>query len=253
MKKDISVIIQGPLDNQTYEAIDSYTDQGFDEIIVSTWEDSNLTYLEKTKNDYKLIVSEYNLDNHNYNNEGYRYFQSVTINEACKKATNKYCLKTRTDELYPNLDRMISNLNDYPERIHTTNNGFWTFESKKIPACFSSHLYIAPTQQLLEASKNAIDNCMGANFSHLNFICTEQLYGYFLMLSRGFDLTKEDWKTVLRNNIFITPCGELPGHLHSGCTFLRNYLSHKRLTNYPYDRPDGHHPSQLYFHHEQIA
>ena len=112
MKKDISVIIQGPLDNQTYEAIDSYTDQGFDEIIVSTWEDSNLTYLEKTKNDYKLIVSEYNLDNHNYNNEGYRYFQSVTINEACKKATNKYCLKTRTDELYPNLDRMISNLND---------------------------------------------------------------------------------------------------------------------------------------------
>ena len=90
MKKDISVIIQGPLDNQTYEAIDSYTDQGFDEIIVSTWEDSDLAYLERTKNDYHLIVSEYDIDS-TYNNEGYRYFQSTTINKACQKATKKYC------------------------------------------------------------------------------------------------------------------------------------------------------------------
>ena len=42
MKKDISILITGPLDDRTYESIDSYSDQGFEEIIVSTWDDENI-------------------------------------------------------------------------------------------------------------------------------------------------------------------------------------------------------------------
>ena len=56
-KSNISVIIQGPIDDRTYESIDSYSDQGFGEIIVSTWEDEDLSLLEKTDKEYILTTS----------------------------------------------------------------------------------------------------------------------------------------------------------------------------------------------------
>ena len=54
------------------------------------------------------------------------------------------------------------------------------------------------------------------------------------------------------DNIFITPCSELPGHLHSGCANLNNHFTHKRRTDYPYGRLDPHPLEELYIHHSQI-
>ena len=53
MKKDISILITGPLDDRTYESIDSYSDQGFEEIIVSTWDNENIDLLNQTNKNYK--------------------------------------------------------------------------------------------------------------------------------------------------------------------------------------------------------
>ena len=41
MKKEITVVIQGPIDERTYEAVDAY--QGFGEVIVSTWDNEDLS------------------------------------------------------------------------------------------------------------------------------------------------------------------------------------------------------------------
>jgi len=57
---DISIIITGPIDDRTFESIDSYYDQGFEEVIVSTWKDEDLSLLNKTKKEYKLILSDNN-------------------------------------------------------------------------------------------------------------------------------------------------------------------------------------------------
>ena len=59
MKKDVSVLITGPLDDRTYESIDSYSDQGFEEIIVSTWDNENIDLLNKTNKKYKLVTYSY--------------------------------------------------------------------------------------------------------------------------------------------------------------------------------------------------
>ena len=44
-KENITVVLQGPIDDRTYEAIDSYNEQGFGEVIVSTWSDENIDFL----------------------------------------------------------------------------------------------------------------------------------------------------------------------------------------------------------------
>ena len=72
------------------------------------------------------------------------------------------------------------------------------------------------------------------------------------MLARGFNLFDHDWKQIFRDNVFITPCSELPGHLHSGCANLNNHFTHKRRTDYPYGRLDPHPLEELYIHHSQI-
>ena len=252
MKKEITVVIQGPIDERTYEAVDAY--QGFGEVIVSTWDNEDISLLNKSSGVYKLVQSSYDDGwKENYNNHGYRYFQSTTVNAGVKAAKTKYCMKTRSDELFPNLERMISNLEFYPNRLHTTNIGFWRPDSRmKMEACFSTHVYIAPTEQLVEASTNALAHCKRQSYTNIELQCTEQLYGYFLMLSRGIDLLSTDWKEAFRNNVFITPCSELPGHLHSGCANLNNHFTHKRRTDYPYGRLDPHPLEELYIHHSQI-
>jgi hypothetical protein len=58
-KSDISVIIQGPIDERTYEAIDSYSDQGFGEIIVSTWSNEDISLLDKTNKKFILKLCFY--------------------------------------------------------------------------------------------------------------------------------------------------------------------------------------------------
>ena len=57
MKKDISVVIQGPVDERTYEAVDAY--RGFGEVIVSTWDNEDISLLEKASGDYQIVLSSY--------------------------------------------------------------------------------------------------------------------------------------------------------------------------------------------------
>ena len=94
---DISIIITGPIDDRTFEAIDSYHDQGFGEIIVSTWEDEDLNLLNKTNKEYKLVLSKYPQNLSEINNQGCRFFQAFTTWRGSELVTKKYCLRARSD------------------------------------------------------------------------------------------------------------------------------------------------------------
>ena len=93
-KSNISVIIQGPIDDRTYESIDSYSDQGFGEIIVSTWEDEDFSLLEKTDKEYILTTSAYPKHFHQINNQGSRFFQAFTTWKGCLSASKQFDLRT---------------------------------------------------------------------------------------------------------------------------------------------------------------
>lgn len=246
-QKDISVIIQGPIDNRTYESIDSYYSQGFRDIIISTWENEDISLIKsKTSIPFSLVASKYPKNMSKINNEGSRFYIAYTTLKGSLLAKNHFVLKTRSDEIYPDLSKFISNFNKHKNRIHTTNNGFW----KRYPACFSNHIFLAKKEIIIECCEKIIKHCSYEYKENINIFCSEQEFGFFLMEAIGFDLLKEDWKKVFRENVFITPCSDLPYHLHSGQSSTR--YKFRRSSNYPYGRPDNHNINDLYNNIEEI-
>jgi len=242
MRKDISVVIQGPLDDRTYQAIDQYQD--FGEVIVSTWEDSDLTLLDKARGYYSLVVSKYPKC------KKVNCWQAMSTQAGAEIASCEYVMKTRSDELYPDLDAMIHNLTKHPYRSHTTNNGFW----RKYPHCYSCHLFIDKRTFVHGAMKSLAESYLAGK--PLKMTAAESEFGYFLMRERGVTLTDKNWKDHFRTHVYITPCEELKGHLHSGAT--TEHGGFKRSSEpYPKGRAEatkGKHPQKdLYYSHEDIV
>jgi len=246
-KQEISVIIQGPIDDRTHESIDAFKD--FGEIIVSTWDDQDLRPLKKASAPFKVAISSYPPNMFFVINRGAGFYQAETTLSGLCIAEKEWAIKTRTDEIYPDLSKFLENASEFPDRFHTTNNGFW----QHIPYCFSNHLFLGRTKLMKQALAEMVKYCKREDYQDLGHQESEQMFGFFLMLALGHDLRKEDWRNVFRENVFITPCSELPNHLHSGCSyFLGEGNGFKRAPNYPEGRPDGHKAVHLYSSHTQI-
>jgi len=253
MKENISVVIQGPLDDRTYEAIDCYQD--FAEVIVSTWstgEDYSLLDKKSSKSKFKLITSDYPKNMSNIINYGGIYYISQTLLQGCLAASSPYILKTRSDELYPNLDIFIDNVKKFPDRLHTTDNGFWKIH----PFCLSGHIFLDSKQNMIEALSLIIDYCYKNKFTNLEIEICEQIFGYFFMLIREpMNFNQLNWKEIFRKYVYITRCADLPGHLHSGqSSWGRGFNRSKEP--YPCGRkemPNGCHDiKKLYQHINEI-
>lgn len=249
-KENITVVLQGPIDDRTYEAIDSYNEQGFGEVIVSTWADENIDLLLPSDNQsFKLVTSKYP-DMTGVNNDGCRFFVAITTGVGCHHATKDFVLKVRTDEFYPDLSKFIENWQKYPNRAHTTNNGFWKF----IPFNFSNHIYLCKKEILFEACSSIVHHSSGRVLQNVELTSSEQATGYFIMLAMGHDLSQSDWRKVFSENVFITPCSDLPGHLHSGQSFTN--FKFKRVPDYPNNRKDSavlkHCTESIFNHHKEF-
>ena len=240
-KKDISIVIQGPLDDRTYEAIDCYKD--FGEVIVANWNNESLQVLEPCSGAYRMASSSYGQFDPN-NGFMFGMYQAITTLAGSRQANLEYVLKTRSDELYPNLDAMIDNLNKYPDRSHTTDNGFW----KYFPFCYSNHIFIDKKENIVRGLEKGLN-------TKYNFATDEQFFGYYLMAGRGLEITNSNWKQIFRENVFITRCVELPNHLHSGQSGAGRYF--KRSSDpYPNGRLEcdskKHNKQELYQSIEEI-
>ena len=248
IKKNITVIIQGPIDERSYESIDAYGSQGFTDILVSTWDNQETSLLKRASYEYRICYSAFPTQSqiHNINNEGSRFYQAVTTLNGCTNSDKDFVLKTRSDEVYPNLDRFLSNFLYNKDKIHTTNNGFW----KHIPFCFSNHLFLGKKTVIKNACEYIIEHCIGEQFNGLNIFCAEQEFGYFLMYSIDNNFDPYNWLEYFKKYVFITPCSDLPDHLHSGGTSEPH--SFKRNKNYPYSRPDNHPIDKLYNSSEEF-
>lgn len=244
IRKKICALIQGPLDERTYEAVDCYQD--FGEVVVSTWKGEDLSLLDKAQGRFTLVESVYPDSMKHINNHGHRYFMAKTILNGAKHTKLKIVIKTRTDELYPDLNSILSHYDLYPQKIHTTDNGFW----KHIPFCFSNHLFIEDRDKLINACQFLIDHCEGKDNQDVKLDTPEQAFGWALMKARGLNINQTYWKPAFKNNVFITPCSLLPDHLHSGGSYY-NTIPFKRAVNYPWGRPDGHRVEHLHQSHKE--
>lgn len=252
IKKQISVVIQGPIDDRTYEAIDCYQDYG--QVILSTWstgEDFTHLYKGSLSSSYDVVTSRYPQNMAKIKNQGAIFYIALTTYNGSINANLPYTLKVRTDELYPNLNSMLENLIRYPEKIHTTDNGFW----KHHPYCFSGHIFLAQTHIIQNSMRFILDYCSGNILPDYNIEICESILGFFFMLSKEINLDANEWKSIFRKHIWITKCIDLPGHLHSGQSSVGRGF--KRSSDpYPCGRKEiltgCHDVNLLYQHIEEI-
>ncbi len=236
---DISVVVQGPIDSETYQCVDTY--KQFKEIIFSTWNNENIELITPyITNNNKIILNQYPFNIKEYLNYGSCYYIAQTLLAGAYEAEGRYILKVRSDELYPNLNAMIDSLTIHPNKIHTTNNGFW----KNIDFAMSSHIFIEQKKHIIKACELIIDYAKNPQKFNLKSTISESIFGYFFMIARDLKIDRYNYQKYFIENIEIISCDLLPDHLHSGGTSYHNGF--KRAKEYP-NRPDMiHNKNMLY-------
>ena len=220
-KKDISVVIQGPLDSLSIENLNVYKD--FGEIIISSWVDSDFGKLSKLpKHAVSIIISKYPKDLKKIYNYGNFYLQCLSTLRGIKKSSLKYCLKVRSDELYPDTYELIKKINQNPNKVINTNINFLKNNISSFHC--SDHMILGDTETI----KNSFLLCKAVcedpeqySFKRRgNYLISpdglelhaERILGY--MFCKGKMITEKTYKEIdaisLMANIFeIVPLSDL--------------------------------------------
>lgn len=147
---DISVLIQGPLNDTSLECVKYYSIIG--PVVICYWNTDDISILNK----YNLtdcILVRYPIPHPPfvYKAETFTY-QLSSIAYGLKNVDTPYVIRTRSDERYENLQPLIEKFNEDKSKIVCGNMFFrkWTSAKHHI----GDHLFIGKTDILLEAYEN---------------------------------------------------------------------------------------------------
>ena len=159
-KKDITIIIQGPLDSTSLDKIEHYVD--FGKIIVSHW---STDPIELQRQLVDLQVKYDNISSISSSDapvpflmpsrlasvqvKDYRFHQFQSLHEALKLCKTKYSVKTRSDEYWINIDYMLQKFSKDKNKLVTSNVFYKPYYEQNYH--ISDHLMIAKTETLLLA------------------------------------------------------------------------------------------------------
>lgn len=174
-----SIIIQGPLNQRSINTIPEYLKYG--EVIVSCWDNDNLSLLDKHKQNIKIVVNDYRYIMHKAIKTNQRnpiILQNYTTYNALKQAEGYSVIKTRSDESYPVLDPLLNMLkkNRDSKEWHkiVTSNIYFRYDNqfKFHP---SDHLIAGPKTRMQQIFKESYLRCAKGRIKGL---CPEQLIGH---------------------------------------------------------------------------
>lgn len=152
----ISLLIQGPINANSFLAIKFYQET-FDDIIYSTYLDEN-NYLIKNFNCEKIKFVYSNKNEKNIINPSNVFFQALTTLKGIENCQHDFIIKIRSDELYINIKNIIEHINY--NKINFSNVFFRHFSF--YPYHISDHI-IAGNKNILKKS-----------FSDIVFYCKEK-------------------------------------------------------------------------------
>lgn len=201
LEREVSIIIQGPLNERSISTIPKYLEQG--EVIVSCWDDNDLSLLKEHENDVKIVVNKYSDLGNYHKNPGAQapwIYQHHTTLNGLLKAENHFSIKVRSDESYPDLKPLIDKLiyqnenrdeqtGEYENKIITSNIYFrFDREAKFHP---SDHIVAGKTRRMIDCFEKA--KLLSSRKGHDRF--PEQL------LCRAIIESKWDKKNIKFHNL----------------------------------------------------
>ena len=166
LERTVSIVIQGPLHERSINTIPKYLKYG--DVVVSCWDNDDLSLIEKYKDKIKLVINKYNEVPHSRLRSMGRHgpnpwiYQSYSTYNGLKKAEGFFAIKVRSDESYPNLDAVVHKLffwnedtNFYTKII--TSDIYFRFD-KDEPFHPSDHIIAGKRDQLKRGFGKAIYN-----------------------------------------------------------------------------------------------
>lgn len=185
----VSIIIQGPLNKRSIQTIPKYLKYG--EVIVSCWDNNDLSLLDPYKDKIKIIINNYkdiSGKSIRTNQKHPLILQNYTTINGLKEATGYFAIKTRSDESYPILDPLLDILkkNRDSKEWHkiVTSNIYFRRDSQ-----FKFH----PSDHLIAGNKNRMreifeESCMRCVTNRIGSLGPEQLIAH-AVISTYFDPT----------------------------------------------------------------
>lgn len=172
--KDITFIIQGPLNNISLSKLDNYLKYG--NVIISHWNDDNFFLLNDINKNVKIVsdklpieiesklVKWFHLEypRNGIFNRFNIYLQTITSLNGLLLCDTEFVIKVRSDEFRTNFDKFIQKIMNNPNKV-ITDNCF--FRSDKVAKYHSSdHCFGGKTEILLKTFKNIKENCENDNY-----------------------------------------------------------------------------------------
>jgi len=149
---DVSIIIQGPLNEISLKNIPTYKKYG--KVIVSCWNGYDKKLLKYIDDDVLLVRNDLMKVEH-YNRHNI-YYQAFTTHAGLEKSETKFSIKVRSDESYSSLDVFVKALNENPKCVITGDIYFFGEDAK---FHISDHVIGGKTKNLLGAFGIAKDIC----------------------------------------------------------------------------------------------
>ena len=207
-KQDISVLIQGPLNFTSIDAIKDYS-KFADTIIISTWDKDDSKYIDilnkinLLKKDDKINIEIYSYKTPDYkqmiiNGELFGvdidttwYWQVQGLYNGVKECKTPFIIRTRSDEYYKNLQPLIDRFNNNGYKF-TCGNIFFKNTYSSSYYHIGDHLYMSKIT-ILKRALEIILHSMKGDFQtqtyitkHLyqNSVCAEIILGNAIVLSK---------------------------------------------------------------------
>lgn len=222
----VSIIIQGKLNKRSIDTIPEYLKYG--EVIVSCWDNDDLSMLSKYKDKIKIVINKYSNAKTKQKKTGSQapwIYQNYTTLNGIKLAKGYFCIKVRSDESFPVLDPLINKLKQNRDTKHpdtgkyqdykiVTSNIYFRYdrENKFHP---SDHI-IAGTKERMERSFELAN--LYCNKPHTKFpeqlIAHAVINSYFDPINKKKDTVKDkDSKDLMKKHFDIVRIRDLPNHI----------------------------------------
>jgi hypothetical protein len=222
----VSIIIQGKLNKRSIDTIPEYLKYG--EVIVSCWENDDLSMLDKYKDKIKIIVNKYSSAKTKQKKTGSQapwIFQNLTTLNGLKVANGYLCIKLRSDESYPVLDPLINkfkynrdtkdpstNLYNH-NKIITSNIYFRNDRHSKFHP--SDHIIAGTKNRMLESFKLSNTYCYKPHTEFPEQLIAHAVINSYIdpILKKTNKANLQNSKELMKKHFDIIRIRDLPNHV----------------------------------------
>lgn len=213
MNKDTTILIQGPLDETALSNYNNYKKYG--NVIISVWENE---YIKNIFEKFNIEINEQviirklpSLPSHPGINSSCKfYFAIKSISHALDSIKTEYTIRTRSDEMYENLDVLINKFNQDTNKF-VFGNIFARRYSEYVNH-IGDHFYMIKTDYLKKTISLLIDmyekNLNYESWANNQRIPPECILANAFMKIKNIPQSEWSNKNIIRDNFDIIDINE---------------------------------------------